>query len=370
MLVYFKKHWKNIINIGLFIGCLFLFFYLLKISFIYATPIYIAMLFYAMYRPCIKLLTKKGFSYKTSVSLSILTVSLILVGTIVSIGTVLYFQTQNAIQNFPQWLDWSQQMIHQQIMSLKSQINHVPDSLSENAKEQLESISQNAIDWTYGLISTIFTNVSIFSKFIIQIAIGYVLSIFLTFEWPTLKKFLIKNIPDNAKTFLTALFGDTAKGLGGYIKAQLILVTCTFLIVWVSLEFLGIGNALLLAFISGVIDVLPLLGTPAFFIPWVLYLLLVGQTSLAIKLTVLCLIIVSFRQVMEPRLTGNSLGISPFIMLAGMVTSVSVLGFIGLILAPIILVVIRSLWVKGYFQLWLFGNLNATNSKKDTQEDR
>ncbi|MED2737311.1 AI-2E family transporter [Bacillus toyonensis] len=354
---------------GLFVGFLFLFFYFLKVSFIYATPIYIALLFYAMYRPCIKILTKRGFSYKTSVSISILTVSLILVGTIVSIGTVLFFQTQNAIQNFPQWLDWSQQMIHDQMISLKSQFNDVPNTLTENAKEQFTSMSKKAAGWTYGLISTIFTNVSIFSKSIIQIAIGYVLSIFLTFEWPTFKKFLSQSIPNNVKTFLTDLFGDTAKGLGGYIKAQLILVTCTFLMIWVSLEFLGIENAVLLAFIGGIIDALPLLGTPAFFIPWVLYLLLVGQTSLAIKLTILCLIIVGFRQVMEPRLTGNSLGISPFIMLAGMVTSVSILGFIGLILAPIILVVIRSLWVKGYFQLWLFGNTKIANTKKDTQGD-
>ncbi|NGY89276.1 hypothetical protein F6Y05_40635 [Bacillus megaterium] len=44
-----------------------------------------------------------------------------------------------------------------------------------------------------------------------------------------------------------------------------------------------------------------------------------------------------------------------------MVVSVAILGFIGIILAPVILIVIKSLWEKGYFHLWLFKE--AANKK-------
>lgn len=354
MLNYIKVHWQKILNIGLFIASLFIFFYILKLSFIYAAPIYFALLFYAIYRPSIKFLHKRGLPYKWSTVISVTLTTIIILGLFASIGTLLFFQAQNVFHNSPQWISWAETSIDNQISNLKSQINQVPNSVTENAKEQLNSFTGKIGDWMYGIATALFTNVSLITKIVIQIVMGYILSIFLAFEWPRLKKFLSENIPNSVKTFSMSVFGDTAKGLGSFIKAQLILITCTFIIVWIALSFLKIENALFLAFISGIFDVLPLLGVSTLFAPWVIYLFIIGKKAIAIKLAILWLIIVVFRQVMEPRITGDSLGISPFIMLAAMVICVAVLGFIGLILAPVILVIIKSLWEKGYFHLWLF----------------
>jgi len=351
---YLKGHWKKILNVGLFIVALFIFFYLLKLSFLYAAPIYFALAFYAIYRPFIRWLNKKGMSYKLATGISVTVISLIIVGLVGSLGTLLVFQAQNVAHNLPRWATGIEGSIHSYINTLKSQMNQVPDSVTENAKQQLSSVGGKVGEWTYGLVTALFTNVSLITKVLTQIVIGYVLSIFLAFEWPRIQKFLSKSVPNDIKKFTTSVFGDTAKGIGSFIKAQLVLLTYTFIIVCVALLILRVENALLLSVISGIFDVLPLLGVSTLFVPWIIYLFVIGKTTLAIELTVLWVIIVAFRQVMEPRLTGNSLGISPFLMLAGMVVSVAVLGFIGIILAPVILVVIKSLWEKGYFHLWLF----------------
>ncbi|QJX80835.1 sporulation integral membrane protein YtvI [Priestia megaterium] len=353
MLHYLKDHWKKFLNVGLFIVALFIFFYLLKLSFLYAAPIYFALAFYAIYRPFINWLNKKGLSYKLATGISITVISLIIVGLFASLGTLLFFQAQNVAHNLPKWVTGIESFIHSYINSLKSQINQVPDSVTESAKEQLNSVGGKVGEWTYSIITALFTNVSLITKVLTQIIIGYVLSIFLAFEWPRLQRFLSKSVPNDIKKFTTSVFGDTVKGIGSFIKAQLVLVTYTFIIVCVALLILRVENALLLGFISGIFDVLPLLGVSTLFVPWIIYLFIIGKTTLAIELTVLWVIVMAFRQVMEPRLTGNSLGISPFLMLAGMVVSVAVLGFIGIILAPVILVVIKSLWEKGYFHLWL-----------------
>lgn len=354
MIHYLKEHWKYIINIVLFIIAIIIFSYILKISFIYASPIYFALLFYAIYKPCIAFLNQKGLSYKLSVGISITVITLILLGLFISIGTLLFFQVQNVSHNFPQWLAKIESIIESFIASTKSQFNDVPNTVTENAKEQIDTASGKIGEWIYGIFAALYVNVSTISKLIVQIIIGYILSIFLAFEWPKIKEFVSKNVPNEIKTFSISVFGDTVKGLWSFIKAQMILIICTFVIVWIALSILGVENALLLAFISGIFDIIPLLGVSTLFMPWIGYLLIIGETTLCIKLTILWLLVIGFRQVMEPRITGNSLGISPFTMLAGMFICGAIFGFIGFILAPVILVIIKSLWGKGYFHIWLF----------------
>ncbi|WP_456364045.1 sporulation integral membrane protein YtvI [Priestia aryabhattai] len=362
MLHYLKDHWKKFLNIGLFLVALFVFFYLLKLSFLYAAPIYFALAFYAIYRPLIKWLNNKGLSYKLATGISITVITLIVIGLFASLGTLIFFQAQNVGHNLPQWITGIENTFHEYVKSLKSQMNEVPHSVTENAKEQLNTVSGKVGEWSYNFITALFTNVSLFTKVVTQIVIGYVLSIFLAFEWPKLQSFLSRTVSGDIKKFTTSVFGDTVKGIGSFIKAQLILVTFTFIIISIALLIFRVENALLIAFISGIFDVLPLLGVSTVFIPWIVYLFIIGKTSLAIKLTVLWVIVMAFRQVMEPRLTGNSLGISPFLMLAGMVVCVAVLGFIGIILAPVILVIIKSLWEKEYFHLWILKGSQGTKN--------
>jgi sporulation integral membrane protein YtvI len=364
LLHYLKSHWKKITNLSLFIVALFIFFYILKLSFTYAEPIYFAMLFYAIYRPCIKFLNKKGLSYKISTSISIIFITVLILGLFTSIGTLLFFQSENVIHNSPQWISWAENSIENNLTHIKIQFHQIPDNITENVKEQLSKVTGKIGEWIYTGTSTIFSNVSLISKIFLHILEGYILSIFLAFEMPILKKFFSNNLPSEIKIFSLSVFGDAVKGLGGYIKAQLVLIMCTFILVWIGLLILGVNNALLLSFISGILDLIPLLGVASFFVPWIVYLFVIGQTVTAIKLIVLWLIVICFRQVMEPRLTGNSIGISPFIMLAGMIVSVSILGFIGIILAPVILLIIKSLWEKGYFSLWLLGKKRIQIIKK------
>lgn len=270
-----------------------------------------------------------------------------------SLGTLLYFQVQNVSHNFPQWLDWVEKSFHNYFISLKEQINEVPDTVTDNVKGHIDSLGEKIGNWVYIMMTTLFANVSSITEIITKAVLGYILSIFLAFEWPKLQTTAARTIPESIKKFSVSVFGDTVKGIGSFIKAQLILIFCAFGIVWISLSVVGIKNALLIAVISGILDVMPLLGISTLFVPWLSYLYLTGQTGIAIKLTILYVILLAFRHIMEPRITGDSLGISPFIMLAGMLISVSVLGVVGIILAPVILVIIKSLWTKGYFRIWL-----------------
>lgn len=116
---------------------------------------------------------------------------------------------------------------------------------------------------------------------------------------------------------------------------------------------LGVDNALSVSLIAAIFDILPLLGVAALFIPWIIYMLIAGNTTLAIWLVVILLVVMITRQILEPRIMGNSLGVSAFTMLALMVLSTSIFGIAGLILSPIITVLIKALYDQGYLQSWI-----------------
>jgi predicted PurR-regulated permease PerM len=74
---------------------------------------------------------------------------------------------------------------------------------------------------------------------------------------------------------------------------------------------------------------------------------------LAVWLSVILVGILALRQILEPRIMGNSLGVSAFTMLALMVLSTSIFGVAGLILSPILTVLIKALYDQGYFKKWI-----------------
>jgi len=125
-------------------------------------------------------------------------------------------------------------------------------------------------------------------------------------------------------------------------------------LVYIGLLILGVNNAFSISLLSAAFDILPLLGIPVIFIPWIVYLFVVGETGLAIGLIVLLVVVMLTRQLLEPKITGNSIGISSaYLMLSAMIISLSIFGVVGLVLSPILIILLKELWLQGYLQRWI-----------------
>jgi sporulation integral membrane protein YtvI len=192
-----------------------------------------------------------------------------------------------------------------------------------------------------------------FSAFIFNFAIGIILAYFLSLEISEWKKTAHEKTPKTFKNAFYFLRDNVFSGIAAYIKAQGKLISITFAVIFLSLLALGVDNAFSIALLSAVFDVLPLLGVGTVFIPWIIYLFIVGQTTLAIWLTVLFLVVVLTRQILEPKITGDTLGVSAFTMLAFMIISLSLFGVAGVILSPILMILIKALYDQRYLHRWI-----------------
>jgi sporulation integral membrane protein YtvI len=127
-----------------------------------------------------------------------------------------------------------------------------------------------------------------------------------------------------------------------YLRACLLLGLLTFLQAFIGLAVLGVPYAFLLALLIAAVDFLPLLGTGVILIPWGIISLLLGQVKLGIGLLILYGVTTLIRQVLEPKLIGDGLGLHPLVSLLAMYAGLRLFGVGGMILAPLVAAGIRS----------------------------
>ncbi|WP_029331234.1 sporulation integral membrane protein YtvI [Exiguobacterium oxidotolerans] len=143
--------------------------------------------------------------------------------------------------------------------------------------------------------------------------------------------------------------------LFGYIKAQLTLITITFFIVLIGLLILGVDHPFAIAFIAAFFDILPYLGTGSVFLPWIAYSIITGDTGLAIGLGILYAVVILQRNIMEPKIVGDNIGIQPITALIALFVGIKFFGVFGLILGPLVAVIIKALYNAQIFHyLWDF----------------
>ena len=142
---------------------------------------------------------------------------------------------------------------------------------------------------------------------------------------------------------------EITQSLGAYLKAELTLVFISFVISLLGLYiFMFVGfnvkYPLLIALITAFVDALPILGSGTVLVPWALISALDGDINLGIALVVLWIIMCVVRQFVEPKVVSNKLGIHPIFTLIAMYTGFKLFGVMGLLIGPIALIIIKSIF--------------------------
>lgn len=139
------------------------------------------------------------------------------------------------------------------------------------------------------------------------------------------------------------VINDTKKGIEGYFKAQLILMIMTFIIFSIGLLVIDAPFPLLIGFVIAIVDILPVLGSGIIMIPWSIISLLGGNSDFAISLAIVYVVATLIRQILEPKITGDKIGIRPLYTFLATIAGTLIFGPIGIIVGPIIAVIIKSI---------------------------
>ena len=142
---------------------------------------------------------------------------------------------------------------------------------------------------------------------------------------------------------------EITTSLGGYLKAEITLSVITFMVVLTGLNIfylidMDVEYPVLMAILIGFVDALPILGAGTIMVPWTLILLLNSKSSLAVSIIGLYLLTIVIKQFLEPKLVSKNIGIHPIFTLISMYTGFKIIGVIGLLLGPIILIILKNIF--------------------------
>ncbi len=139
----------------------------------------------------------------------------------------------------------------------------------------------------------------------------------------------------------------SAYGAGGaYIKSQIIIMVIITVICVAGLYLSGNEYALLAGCGIGVCDAMPFLGTGTIFVPWAIIELVQGKYMLAAIYTIIYTICTLMREILEPKLIGNKLGMHPLAVIISMYVGLEIYGLWGFALGPLSYILIKQIYYE------------------------
>ncbi|HAQ07899.1 MAG TPA: sporulation integral membrane protein YtvI [Bacillus bacterium] len=258
-------------------------------------------------------------------------------------------------------IDYIEHLFAAQIIPLYNQLSGLfqnlesgqQDTIMDNIQNVGTTIGTTAGDFIQNFFGKIPNILSWFPNAATVLIFSLLGTFFISKDWYRLSKLGTRFLPARAKYSSKTVFADLKKALFGFVKAQATLISITTVIILIGLLILRVDYAITIALVTGIVDIVPYLGTGAVFVPWIIYETLSGDISTAIGLGILYIVVIVQRQVMEPKILSSNIGLDPLATLIALFVGFKTIGFLGLIAGPVVLVLINTLQRANVFRdLW------------------
>lgn len=321
----------------------------LKLAVFYM-PFLIAFIISLIIEPLIKMISSKTkLTRKVSAIIVLILVFSIIIGLLIWGITSLISEASNLLAG----LNTNIEQIYNKITSYIEKIEFDKLQISEEVTNVFKQSTTEILKTVSSKITKILTSFLSIITSLPTIGIYTIITILATYFICTDKFYIIDQIEHHTpkswvKKMAIHLKEITSK-LGNFLKAEVVLIGIDFIILIVGflvLKFIGmnIKYPLLVALTIGFIDALPILGSGTVMVPWAIIASLNGDINLAIALISLYAIILITRQLLEPKIIGNHIGIHPIFTLISMYTGYKMIGISGMLVGPIVLIILQSIF--------------------------
>jgi sporulation integral membrane protein YtvI len=277
---------------------------------------------------------------------------------LISIGAFSYFTVVILIRQLvtfssklPQIISDTTSVINSYILKWQSFSTSIPDELINSIENSFRSIRDSLIEMASHLTESIIVFLTTIPGFLIHLLIFLIALFLFSLDLPNIKKRIILLFSDATRERILIVFHQLNRAGIGFIKAQLLLSLITFLLALTGMFLLKVEYAAVFALITVVVDLLPILGTGSFLVPWAIYSFINNDQTLGIGLIVIFFVITVVRRAIEPKVFSTSMGIGALSALISIYLGFQIFGFIGLVVGPAIVIVFDTLVKAGIINL-------------------
>lgn len=269
----------------------------------------------------------------SSVVLIVGVLALVVLGLYLLFGLV-FRELSDFLKALPQIYEMCQQEIKTAYQSVSQLFNFVPQEMESSFEQLMDSAGlyigdalQNLATSAGGAVAR--TLPEVFVNTIVLLLSSY---LFLA-EHDRVIAVVRRYTPESAMKYAGFLKRDLRTVIGGYFMAQFKIMFVVALILLIGFLFLKVHYGFFLAIAIAFLDFLPMFGTGTALIPWALVKLFTGEYVYAFGLAVIYVVSQAVRQVIQPKIVGDSMGLPPLTTLFFLYLGFKVRGIAGMILA-------------------------------------
>jgi len=295
---------------------------------------------YIIRKPANFVATKLKIPYKIVAILLVLIFYLIIGLLLVIIGVKLFSTILDLIYKLPS-------IYYSHILpSLELSFNKIEDLILQVDPTYLESVNDIFNQTVRGLgqsitsismkaVTFLSVKASSLPALFVRILITLISTFFIASDYEKLSKFMFRQLSGKTKAVVLNIKDYIINTLFVVVRSYILIMSITFVELSIGLSIIRIENAIFIAAIVAIVDILPVLGTGTVMIPWAVITAIQGNVPRAVSLLILYLIITVIRNIVEPRFIGKQMGLHPIVSLMCMFIGAKLFGAIGLFGMPI-----------------------------------
>ena len=356
----FLLYLKIVINFILVILCALLLIFVLPGLLRFFMPFVIGWVIALIANPLVQFLEKRvKLHRKHSSAIILVLVIAAIIGAATLIISILVKEVQALIEDLPELtkniklqFDELSQSILRFSKSLPEDIQTLLNNLIEGIGNYASNLSERIEPLTMREAGNFVQNVAEgFLGLIVIILSAY----FFAAGRNDLSSKLKKYIPESITNYWILIFDNFKAAFGGYFKAQFKIMLVITLILFIGFEILKVGYSFLFALGIAFLDVLPVFGTGAVLWPWAIIDVLTGNYIRAVGLVIIYLICQVIKQILQPKMVGDSIGLHPLATLFFMFVGYRFYGVFGMIIGIPVGMVLVKLYRIGLFDRTIKG---------------
>lgn len=349
-----EKYLKIFTNFLVFLVILVAVFFVVPRFLKFFLPFVVGWIIAMIANPLVKFMERKLKIVRKhgTVLIIVLVLALVIFGVYIA-GLNIFRQVASVVEDIPQIAesfqeDWS---------DIQKNLSVVYEKLPENLQTRLSEMYDNVVVSLGEMVGNLgvptVNAVGSFAQNIPSALISVIMTVlssyFFIADKENIETAVKKSIPKSVKKYLRLIVDEFKRIVGGYFAAQLKIMCIVMVLLFMGFLILRIKYAILLAILIAILDMLPFFGTGTALCPWAIFKLLSGDYTVAVGLLVIYGITQLVRQLIQPKIVGDTIGLDPLATLVFMYIGYKLWGVLGMIISIPIGMIVISLYKLGVF---------------------
>ena len=353
-----RTYLKVFLNLGIMLAIILICIFVLPRVIVFFIPFIIGWIISLIASPLVKFFEKKlKIKRKASSAFVVIAVIAAVILAAYLVGSKLAEEAVLFADELPQMWESMQADFAEVGAKLSVAYQYVPKGIRNTINNLGANIQTYLGEFVGTLSSPTIEALGRFAKNLPNILISIIMCLLSSYFFVAEKGYVTgmfaKVLPKSLLERFYMIYRSFKRAVGGYFKAQLKIELWMYLLLGIGFSVLQIKYAFIIAIGVAFLDMLPFFGTGTVLIPWTIVEFLSGDYTRVIGLLIIWGVGQLARQLIQPKIVGDSMGLSPIPTLVLLYVGYKFAGVIGMIIAVPIGIIVLNMYQEGVFDTTL-----------------